>query len=240
MLLTDLLCRTVYIITSLYTLTLFMQIKFSCRPADRIFPYTYPVEIGRAVYRRCPELQDHDSISTHSVSRLWGQATATKRGLVFESAMSLYVGMSDPTPLIESLTQDPEIIEGLVVESAQNVMPQPGGLMRSVSPILLRRDGEHHTYQNEKANQFLTDSFRAKTEALLPGTDTSDFTAEFAPDGTESTSVVDVCGNRFLCSSCPVQVNAPAVAQELVMTTGLGGLTAMGLGALTPQQTTKE
>lgn len=215
-----------------------MQFHLTCIADAKVYQYTYPVDIGRTIYNRCPQLSDHDSISTHSVSRLWGQADATRRGLVFSGPQSLYIGLLDqnnlPMTFLESLQANSEILPGLTVTDVQTVQPQPGGLMKTVSPILLRYDDKHYTYNDDQATKLLTNKAQAKVQAVLPGINAGGISARFAPDGTESVSVVEICGNKFKGSSCPIVVDAPTEIQELLMTTGIGGLTAMSMGAITP------
>ncbi|MCS4200678.1 CRISPR-associated endoribonuclease Cas6 [Salinibacter ruber] len=211
-----------------------MKLNFDVKPGPRLFPYTYGEMLARAVYQRL-DLEDHDGLSVHSVSWLWGDAEATSRGLVFSGLQSWSVGLreEDARRLVEDLQQDPIIIEGLEVVGGRRMHPSPTGTYRTESPVLLRLGDEHLAHSSPKASDSLTHSARRKLRKLgLPEEVAREASVEFTGDG--KTKTVSVCGNQYKCNQRPIVIDAPPALQEGIMTTGIGGLTGMGLGAIAP------
>lgn len=211
-----------------------MKLNFDVQPSACLFPYTYGEKLARAIYERL-DLDDHDGLSVHSVSWLWGDAEATSRGLVFSGLQSWSVGLREENArrLVEDLQKDPMIIEGLKVVGGRHVRPSPTGTYRTESPLLLRLGDEHLAHDSPEANDSLTHSARRKLRRLgLPEELAKEASVEFVGEG--KTKTVSVCGNRYKCNQRPISIDAPPPLQEGIMTTGLGGLTGMGLGAVMP------
>jgi hypothetical protein len=215
-----------------------MKVTFDAQSQPVIIPYDNGSRIGRNIYRRLPNLTRHDSLSTHSVGWIWGNADATSRGLVFNGPIRWSFGATDEIAeaLIESLAEDPELIEGLVIEGGRPVQPSGGGRYRAESPILVRDGDEHLSYDHPNANEYLTRNARQKLSALgIPEELATEVSVSFQPNEKAKTKIATVCGNQFRANQCPVYIDAPHPAlEEGLMTTGLGGLTALGLGAIIP------
>jgi len=215
-----------------------VKVTFHARSKPRIFPYHYGEELGRAVYRRVPALEDHDAMSVHSVGWIWGNAETTKRGLVFSGRLQWSLGASEEIieAFLESVDNDPELIDGLLLEGGKRRYPSPSGRYVSESPILIRREGDHLPFRDPEADDRLTYSARSKLEAIgIPKELADQVSARFVPDDSARTKVATICGNQFRGNQCPVQIDAPhAGLEEALMTTGLGALTGMGLGAIAP------
>jgi CRISPR-associated endoribonuclease Cas6 len=226
-----------------------MKVTFDLRIAPRVFPFSYATQLGRSFYARTPSYQHHDDLSLHSVGWIRGGADATRRGLVFNASSTWSLGVVHKDVLEEflaSVDDDPEIIPGVRVRGVRPV-PPPTGRVRYLaeSPILLRRgrdDGgrDHLAYDDPEADARLTHTLRAKLGAIgLPPDVQRQAHASFDRAYAKArTKVVTVKGNRFRANVCPVILDAPdPLLHELAMSTGLGALTGMGLGAIVPDAT---
>lgn len=223
-----------------------MKITFGLTCEPRIFPFTYYEHLARSFYDRTPSYELHDDMSLHSIGWIRGRADATQRGLVFSRSSTWSVGVVHKNVLQEflaSIEADPEIIPGIRIESATPVKAH-GGQVRYLaeSPILIRRDGHHHRFDEPEANEGLTFSLRAKLRAIGIDPSVCETTeAIFDPDYEKPrTKVVHIGKANYLTNVNPIYITAEQpLLHELAMSAGLGGLTGMGLGAILPasQQT---
>ena len=223
-----------------------MKITFGLTVVPRVYPFTYYEQLARSFYDRTPSYELHDDMSLHSIGWIRGHADATRRGLVFSRSSTWSVGVVHRDVLEEflaSIEEDPEIIPGVRIESATPVKAH-GGRVRYLaeSPILIRRDGHHHRFDEPEASEGLTYSLRAKLKAIGIDSSVCD-TAEaiFDTDYEKPrTKVVHIGKATYLSNVCPIYIDADQpLLHELAMSAGLGGLTGMGLGAILPasQQT---
>jgi CRISPR-associated endoribonuclease Cas6 len=139
---------------------------------------------------------------------------------------------------LASVESDPEVIPGVHVESVTPVQPV-GGRVRywAESPILIRRDGTHYTYDEAEADEGLTQSLRLKLAAIgFPEDVRQSVRAEFDKSYDKArTKVVQVGKAKYRANVCPLYIEAgDPLLHEMAMSAGLGGLTGMGLGAILP------
>ena len=139
---------------------------------------------------------------------------------------------------LESIEADPEIIPGIRIDSATPVRAH-GGRVRYLaeSPILIRREGHHHQFNEPEGNIGLTYSLRTKLNAIgideaVCDTAQATFDTDYARPRTK---VVHIGKATYLTNVCPIYIDAAEpLLHELAMSAGLGGLTGMGLGAILP------
>lgn len=220
-----------------------MKLKLRLDVAPRAYPFSYPQQIARAVYDRMPSYERHDRLSIHSVGWVQAPADATRRGLVFSEPAHLSLGMAHEGPLREFLTsirEDPELIEGLAVEDVDPVAPPGPGTARywAESPVLVRDGDRHVRYDAEDAPEHLTRNARQKLDAAGIPEEVSEMVSVRFDQSYEKpkTKVVSTGSAEFMGNFCPVLVDAPdPVVHETLMSTGIGGLTGMGFGAIIPR-----
>ncbi len=218
-----------------------MKVTFSLSIEPRVYPFNYYEQLARSFYDRAPSYDHHDTLSLHSIGWIRGHADATRRGLVFSTSSTWSLGVVHRDALMEylaSVEDDPEIIPGVHVESVNPVAPS-GGRVRywAESPILLRWDGQHLAFDDQDADEVLTRSIRTKLQAAGISEDAAhSVRAEFDPDYDKArTKVVQVGKAEYRANVCPLYLNADEpLLHELAMSTGVGGLTGMGLGAILP------
>jgi CRISPR-associated endoribonuclease Cas6 len=218
-----------------------MKVTFSLSIEPRVFPFTYYEQLGRSFYDRAPSYERHDEMSLHSIGWIRGQADATSRGLVFSSSSSWSLGVVHKNVLEEylrSVDDDPEIMPGMRVDSVSPVQAN-GGRVRywAESPILIRREGTHHTFEDDEANEGLTHSLRSKLSAIgFPDDICEAAHAEFDTTYSKArTKVVHIGKAKYRANVCPIIIEAEdPLIHEMAMSAGLGGLTGMGLGAILP------
>jgi hypothetical protein len=220
-----------------------MKLKLLLQVEPRVQPFSYPQKLARAVYDRMPSYDRHDRLSTHSVGWVRGPVDVTRRGLVFSEPAHLSIGIVHEDPLqdfLESVQENPALIDGLSVEDVTPVQPPGSGTARywAESPILVRDGDRHVRYDAEDAPRHLTRNARQKLGAAgLPGEICEMVSVKFDADyDNPKTKVASTGDAEFMGNFCPVLVNAPAPAvHETLMSTGIGGLTGMGFGAIVPR-----
>jgi len=221
-----------------------MKVTFGLSVEPRVYPFNYYEQLARSFYDRAPCYQHHDGLSLHSIGWIRGHADATRRGLVFSTSSTWSLGVVHKDALTEylaSVEEDSEIIPGVHVESVNPVAPS-GGRVRywAESPILIRWDGDHVAYDHDAVDNYLTRSVRSKLRAVGISEDVCDsVSAEFDRDYDKArTKVVQVGQAEYRANVCPIYLEAEEpLLHELVMSTGVGGLTGMGLGAILPAST---
>jgi hypothetical protein len=220
-----------------------MKLKLLLDVAPRVYPFSYPQSLSRQVYDRMPSYERHDRLSIHSVGWVQAPVDATRRGLVFSEPAHLGIGMAHEAPLrefLESLEEDPELIGGMTVTDVQPIQPPGGGEVRywAESPVLVRDGDRHVRYDADDAPKHLTRTARQKLDAAgLPEAIAEQVSVRFDNRYEKSkTKVVSTGTAEFMGNFCPVLIDAPApLVHETLMSTGIGGLTGMGFGAITPR-----
>lgn len=221
-----------------------MKVTFGLSIEPRVYPFNYYERLARSFYDRAPCYEHHDTLSLHSIGWIRGHADATKRGLVFNASSTWSLGVVHKDALTEYLSSveaDPEIMPGVHVESVNPVTPSSGRVRYwAESPILLRWDDHHFSFDEARADELLTRSIRTKlhavgiSEAAAATVDVT-FDREYEKARTK---VVQVGKAEYRANVCPLYVEAEEpLLHELAMSTGVGGLTGMGLGAILPAST---
>lgn len=217
-----------------------MKVRFDLNIEPRLHPFNYGELLGRAFYDRAPTYEHHDSLSLHSIGWIRGQADVTRHGFVFSEPATWSVGVAEREPLEEflaSVDEDPEILEGVAIDSVTVVEPPSGTVTYfAESPILVRDGEEHLRYDAPQIDKYLTTTTRSKLDALgIPEEAAQEVSVQFADADDPKTKVVQVGDLEFQGNVCPVEVSAPLPdLHGLVMSVGLGGLTGMGMGAIIP------
>ena len=217
-----------------------MKLQFDLDIEPQLHPYNYGELLGRAFYDRAPSYDHHDSLSLHSIGWIRGEADATRHGLVFSEPSTWSLGVAEKDVLEEflaSVDEDPEILDGVRIGSVTVVEPPTGTeTYFAESPILVRDQDEHLTYEEPKTAERLTKITRDKLDAIgIPEEATSRVEVAFADYEDARTKVVQVGDIEFRGNLCPVEVTAPLPELHgLVMSVGMGGLTGMGMGAIIP------
>ena len=217
-----------------------MKVQFDLRIDPQLHPFNYGELLGRAFYNRAPSYERHDRLSLHSIGWIRGHADATRHGYVFSEPATWSLGVAQKGPLKEflaSVEDDPEILEGIELGSVTVVNPPSGtATYFAESPVLVRDDGDHLTHDAERASERLTKITRDKLDALgVPHRTARDVEVRFAEFDGAKTKVVPVGEAKFRGNVCPVEVAAPtSELHDYVMSVGVGGLTAMGMGAIIP------
>lgn len=217
-----------------------MKIQFDLDIEPRLHPFNYGELLGRVFYDRTPSYEHHDSLSLHSVGWIQGQVDVTRHGFVFSEPATWSLGVAEREPLEEflaSVDEDPEILEGIAIDSVTVVDP-PSGTVEyfAESPILVRDDDDHLRFDDSRADEYLTTTTRSKLDALgIPEEAAQRVEVSFSETHAPETKVVQVGDLEFRGNLCPVEVTAPlSDLHGLVMSVGLGGLTAMGMGSIIP------
>jgi CRISPR-associated endoribonuclease Cas6 len=217
-----------------------MKLQFDLDIQPQLHPYNYGELLGRAFYDRVPSYDHHDTLSIHSVGWIRGEADATRHGLVFSEPATWSLGVAQKDVLEEflaSVEEDSEILDGIRIESVTTVKPPTEtATYFAESPILVREDGDHLTYEDDRTTERLTKIARDKLDAAgIPEEATSQVEVAFADYEDPRTKVVQVGDLEFRGSLCPIEVTAPLPELHgLVMSVGVGGLTGMGMGAIIP------
>jgi CRISPR-associated endoribonuclease Cas6 len=217
-----------------------MKVQFDLKIDPRLHPYNYGELLGRAFYNRVPSYDRHDTLSVHSIGWIQGEADATRHGLVFSEPSQWSLGVAEKDVLeefLESVDEDPELLEGVYIESVTTVKPPTGtATYFAESPILVRENKEHLTFEDSATGDRLTKIARDKLDAVgIPEEARSQVEVAFADYEDARTKVVQVGDLEFRGSLCPVEVTAPLPdLHELVMSVGVGGLTGMGMGSIIP------
>jgi len=218
-----------------------MKVTFDLDIEPRVYPFDYPRQLARCFYNRVPSYDRHDELSLHSIGWIRGHADATSRGLVFSESSTWSLGVVAKDVLEEflaSVDEDPEIVPGMRVASVRPVEPPTGrALYLAESPILARRNREHLRFDDPEANDTLTRSLRQKLDAIgLPDSVQEGVRVEFDTSYEKArTKLVSFGDAQFKANVCPVFIEADdPLLHELAMSTGIGALTGMGLGAILP------
>jgi CRISPR-associated endoribonuclease Cas6 len=217
-----------------------MKLQFDLRVKPRLHPFNYGELLGRSFYDRTPSYDHHDGLSLHSIGWIRGTADVTRHGYVFSEPATWSLGVVESGPLeefLESVDEDPEILDGIRISSVSVVKPPSGtATYFAESPILVRLDDEHLRFDHARADDRITETTRAKLDAVgIPEELTEKVQLRFADFDGAKTKVVQVGNLQFRANVCPVEVSAPASElHELVMSVGVGGLTGMGMGAVIP------
>ena len=217
-----------------------MKLQFALRITPRLHPFTYGASLGRMFYNRVPSYRHHDDVSQHSIGWIHGPADATRHGLVFSEPATWSLGIVEEAPLqefLQSVEDDPEILDGVAIDSVTVVQPPTGtATYFAESPILLRDGSRHVPYTDAGANDLLTRNVRHALGTIgLPDDITEDVSLRFAPSEGAKTKVVTIGKAKYRANVCPVEVSAPLPGvHDAIMSLGVGGLTGMGLGAVIP------
>ena len=217
-----------------------MKLQFDLHIEPRLHPFNYGELLGRSFYDRTPSYEHHDGLSLHSVGWIRGSADVTRHGYVFSEPATWSLGVAESDPLEEflaSVDEDPEILDGVRIASVTVVDPPAGtATYFAESPILVRLDDEHLRYDHSRANERITETTRAKLDAVgIPEEVTEQVQLRFADFDGAKTKVVQIGDLKFRGNVCPVEVSAPiSELHDLVMSVGVGGLTGMGMGAVIP------
>jgi len=217
-----------------------MKLQFDLDIEPQLHPYNYGELLGRAFYDRAPSYDHHDSLSLHSIGWIRGASDATRHGLVFSEPSTWTLGVAEKDVLEEflaSVDEDPEILEGIQIDSVTVVEPPTGtATYFAESPILVRDDGEHLSYDTPHTSDRLTKIARDKLDAVgIPEEAARRVEVQFTNYEDARTKVVQVGDIEFRGNVCPVEVSAPLPELHgLVMSVGVGGLTGMGMGAIIP------
>jgi len=217
-----------------------MKLQFDLSIEPQLHPYNYGELLGRAFYDRVPSYDHHDSLSLHSIGWIRGEADTTRHGLVFSEPSTWSLGVAEKDVLeefLESVDENPEILGGVRIDSLTVVEPPSGtATYFAESPVLVRDDGDHLSYEAPRTAERLTKITRDKLDAIgIPEEATSQVDVSFAEYDEARTKVVQIGDLEFRGNLCPVEVTAPLPdLHGLVMSVGVGGLTGMGMGSIIP------
>ncbi len=225
-----------------------MRLNLTLSPNTDPVPFDHLHKLTGTLHKWLgPENDLHDGPSLYSVG--WLEGGRAKGGaLTFPEGARWRLSFWDDgaaKSVLEGLLQDPSVFAGMrVTEARQQTTPAfSGGYRFDVdAPVLARRrreDGsrEYLIYDDERADEALTRTLRAKMKAAGLEIDPSEARVRFdrGHDGAGTKLATIRKGGHAIKhkgSECPVIVEGPPEAARFAWNVGVGELTGSGFGAL--------
>ena len=216
-----------------------MRLHLKLSASQVIIPYNYTEKITSRLHQWLGENNClHDAISLYSFSSIKGTDMIPKKGYVLQQTGHLFISVYElevAKKLISAIQQDPELFCGMqVTEMSLQEPPQFTSdqvTFKVASPVFIKKDKQHYTFNHPEANQYLTQTLHTKLRKAGLSTEGCSVAFNTSYPG-KKTKLIKHKKFSNQCSICPVTITGSSEQIAFAWSVGVGNSTGIGFGSL--------